>query len=354
MNPKARAFFLSLACTLVGVASLPGHVLAQPASGDLAGEAVRQLVREGDQAFGAGDYAVALERFERAYASVRVPTLGLYSARSLEKLGRLVEASRRYDEVTRLPLPAKKREVHEKAQQDAATELAALRPRIPRLVVVLAEVPGEGALPADATVSVDGRGVPLADLEKGLAVDPGTRRVELVSGSRVARREVVLAEGESKRVEIALDPVVAAAPIAPAPGPRGSRATAPPPGPGSTPAAGRADGGPSALAAAGWGGIALGGIGLVTGAIAGGIAWGQNDALDESSCVDDVCDPEARDDVDSYMQNRAVATAGFLIGGVAAAAGATLLIIDFASGSSGGSSASLWVGPQKVGIVARF
>ena len=47
-------------------------------------------------------YDAASEKLERAYSVLRVPSIALWSARALEKGGKLVEASERYLEATRL------------------------------------------------------------------------------------------------------------------------------------------------------------------------------------------------------------------------------------------------------------
>jgi hypothetical protein len=48
------------------------------------------------------DYQLAESRLESAYAVLRVPSLALWSARALEKNGKLIEAARRYLEATKL------------------------------------------------------------------------------------------------------------------------------------------------------------------------------------------------------------------------------------------------------------
>jgi uncharacterized protein HemY len=80
--------------------------LAAPALGQATDDATRSAARtlgyQGVDAYQAGDYAAAVVKLERAYAAVKVPTVGLWLARALAKTGRLVEASERYAEVMRL------------------------------------------------------------------------------------------------------------------------------------------------------------------------------------------------------------------------------------------------------------
>src|SRR5690606_25629563 len=58
--------------------------------------AARELAAQGLSLYGEGKYAEALDRLERASALIPVPTLHLHTARTLEKLGRWVEANERY------------------------------------------------------------------------------------------------------------------------------------------------------------------------------------------------------------------------------------------------------------------
>ena len=54
--------------------------LAEPA--ETSARAARQLGNEGIELYERGDYAGALDRLQRAYRVVKVPTLGLWSARA--------------------------------------------------------------------------------------------------------------------------------------------------------------------------------------------------------------------------------------------------------------------------------
>ena len=76
-----------------------------------------QLGYEGVAAYQKGDYVSARDKLERAYRVVRAPSLGLWSARALEKSGKLVEASERYLEVTRLEVKAGEAAVQQELAQ---------------------------------------------------------------------------------------------------------------------------------------------------------------------------------------------------------------------------------------------
>src|SRR5262245_51778251 len=127
--------------------------LSRPAHADDAANraAARDLADQGLAAYEARRFGEAAEKLARAYAIVKLPTLGLYTARSLVELGKWVEASELYLETTRLDASSGVQATQEQAKRDAAREREALLPRIPRLTVEL-----RGASPADARVTVDG------------------------------------------------------------------------------------------------------------------------------------------------------------------------------------------------------
>jgi hypothetical protein len=95
----------------------------------------RQLGDEAGEDFAKGDYAAALDKYTRADKLIHLPTLSLRIARCLDKLGRLVEAAERYVDVTRMPVADDPRGLQAEAKQQAASEHAALLPRIPSVMV---------------------------------------------------------------------------------------------------------------------------------------------------------------------------------------------------------------------------
>ncbi len=120
---------------------------------DATRSAARDMGYAGVEAYQAGDYATAVSKLGKAYGALRVPTLGLWFARSLVKSGRLLEGAERYLEVTRLPADSGDVAAHKQAQVDAAREREELLPRIPALLISL-----QGGV--DAEVSVDGEPLP--------------------------------------------------------------------------------------------------------------------------------------------------------------------------------------------------
>lgn len=292
------------------------HSLTRPAHAeDESRRRARELGYAGVEAYEAGDYAVARENLEKAYRTLSAPSLGTWSARALVKLGRLVEAVERYREVATLDVGAGDASVQKQAKAEASTELANLLDRVPRLIVQI-----EGALPEHVSVQIDGLSVPVAELRAGYLVNPGSHEVFARSGDTEVRQVAVARESNRTTVVLSFD-----APRAEAAEPPGSAAE-------RTPflserAADTETGSAAFQRTAGWIGLAAGAAGIAIGGVAGGIALGKLDSIRENqNCHDTTCGPEERELVDSYNGARTIASAGFIAGGVLAAAGVTLLL----------------------------
>jgi len=302
--PAARArrrCAAALAALCVALAAA-GPARAQPV--DQATRATaRKVAAEALTSFEKGEYAVALEKFELANQLVPAPTLALRAARCLEKLGRLVEASERYLEVTRMKLGATAPFQHRKAQVEALQERDKLAPRIPSLEVAL-----EGPVGKGVTVSLDGKPVPGALIGQKQAIDPGKHVVEAARADTKVKREVELREGEESRVALELPPL----PVPPKP---------PPP--------------PSPLPTYGWIALGVGAGGLAIGLANGVAALAQQGSLEER-CPDRNCPPEAHGDADLYDATRVITTVGLAVGAAFAATGVTLLVLAPAEGTRSG------------------
>lgn len=196
-------FSLVLSIWLVTTA---GHAQA-PDESSLA--AARQLGRDGVALYEQGDFGAASEKLERAYAVVKVQTLGLWSGNALEKLGKLVEASQRYREVALLELKAGAPAVLRSAQAEAKSAYDALSPRIPQLTIEIA-----GATATDVSVTVDGKPVPSALVGAALPVNPGMRQIEGRRGEEVVGESLTLTEGERRSYTLVFGAsAIAAAPL---------------------------------------------------------------------------------------------------------------------------------------------
>src|SRR4029079_7449233 len=165
---------------------------AQPSDDATRAEA-RKIGYAGVEAYQAGDFATAHDRLETAFQMLRVPSLGLWSARALTKLGKLVGGEARYLEVIRLPTSVGDEAIQEQARQDARNERAELARRIPSVLLRV-----EGAPAAEVAVTIDGAPLTGTAIGESHLVNPGRHRIEGVRGSARASADVVAAEGEQK------------------------------------------------------------------------------------------------------------------------------------------------------------
>jgi tetratricopeptide (TPR) repeat protein len=265
------------------------------------------LGRDGLALFEQGRYAEALARFERAHELRPAPTLGVRAARCLVKLGRLVEASERYLEVTRFALGESPPRVQLDAMREARSELDELLPKVPTLTVKVS-----GARPEELAVEVDEVELPLGLVGHPQPVDPGKHRV-VVRAPRTAVDERPTIEAGERVTVLVQVPPPETRPVVPV-----ER---------------------SGLRDWSLGGFALGAAGVVVATINGAAAVALNDALEER-CPERNCPPSAHEDADDYDTARALTTTGLVIGGVGLGLGALLLLLDLtADGSAPASDA---------------
>jgi hypothetical protein len=224
-------------------------------------------------------------------------------------------------------LPADERAKQRKHIAAAKKRLASLRTRVPLLSIKL---PGE---PADYVVTLDGKELSSRTVKFAQPVNPGRHRIEVeMPDSSVQRFAVELAEGDSKRVDVAPSSARPAAPepeAAPAPA-----EAAPAPAEAEEPEEPEE---PEDLAAADESGIPMrtwafvaGGVG-VAGIVVGGITGGL--AIDRKSTVDDNCDGPAcnHEGLEAAEEGQSLAlvsTITFGVGLAGLAAGAVLWLLS--------------------------
>lgn len=303
----AGAVAVALACA---VGALPAQ--AQVGSGADPVIAARTLGYQGIEAYQAGKYLLADDKLGRAYQLLPVPSLGLWSARTLVKLNLLVAASRRYEEVVGSTLASGDPSVQQQAKREAEQELTALRPQIPSVQVRL-----EGAVAEEVAVTINGVRVESGVLGAAIPVDPGERIFEGQRGQQLVR--VRLQVLPQQRGTVLLDfrepSSEALSPATPQLG-LGSADSAH--------AVSREPGGASDTAwrTTGWVALGVGGSAVLLSGVAGLIAWSKQGDLD---CSQHPCRSSNQDDVDSYNGLVRASTIGYLAGGLVAAGGVLLL-----------------------------
>jgi len=298
-----------LVAAALALAASPRVSLAQegepaPVEPDAAAVAL-QKGRLGMEAFDRSEYGAALALFREADALYHSPVLTLFIARSLRKLGKLIDARAAYRSLALEALPASAPPTWERARVDGAAELADLAREVPELTIVVRH--GSAA----TRVTVDGapRTVGVAGDE-----DPGRHRVEVVDGAQHLREELVLGPGERRTLTLSLAP------------------PAPPPPPVS-----RLDDGPHTWRIVGIVSASVGGAALTAGAVLGGLALDRSRTADTKlppSCTPDNSCPDFIDPADveeHYEEAYTFASAAdglFIAGGVLAGAGILLAVLD--------------------------
>ena len=339
-----------LSARLLFCASLLLSLAAFPASPALAGEptqAERETARtkgeEGLKLFGAEKYAEALEKFDAAYAAVPAPSLKLYKARCLRKIGKLLEARDLYEQIVLEGLPKDAPAAYTQAQGEAKTELETLRKRIPVVQIVASGVP-----PESIRAAVDGRSVPI--LKERIELNPGDHAIDVFStrAASPARKLITLAEGATERIEFELSPdgqatldekpasTTVSTPVSKTPPKRIEAGSLIP-----------------SLAVLGMGAANLG-IGVVMGIM----SKAQVDDI-KSRCVDGVCKPEEQPAADAARTMGDIATVNIALGVLGVAGGTTLLLLRDGSPKKPAKSGvidsfSIAVGPGSLGFSGAF
>lgn len=287
------------------LAQAPGTArAAEPTAAEV--KLARELGNAGIDAFEAGDYDVAAEKLDKAYALNPVPTLGWWSGRAFERTGQLVAASERWRAVVQME--AGDSELFQKAIADARKALPEIEKRIPRI-----EVRIEGAEKDDVQVTINGTPVSRAMLDSPIPVDPGRVQLTAKAGERNVVQTAKLAEGERNVVTLRI-PVDGASPKpTPVPEPQADPATPKDtsPGPAQPEDVAGASSGPPALV---WVALGVGVVGVGVGAVTGMLAKSKEDDLNED-CPEKACEPMFHGDVDSMNRLATTSTIAFIVGG---------------------------------------
>src|SRR5688572_25595416 len=173
MKPK---YFLGLLCLAGAVTG------AQPALSQTTEEraGARAAADRGYDAFKSGDWAEALDLFERAESLVHSPVQALYIARCHARLGHLIEAQESYLRVVREGMSPGASAAMRAARKEAEEELIPLEPQIPLVTLIVEGQVAGGSL----EVQQDGRVVPAALLGVSRPLNPGEHTWQASSGSR--------------------------------------------------------------------------------------------------------------------------------------------------------------------------
>lgn len=170
----------------------------------------RALFDQGVSLLAQEKWGAAADRFERARALQPSARITYNLAVALSRLGRYVYAAELLRELTRDP------GVSAEVKEAATARLSELEPRIGGLLLV---VEGDDE---ELEITLDGRALDPAVLAVPWPVDPGEHRLVLRrTGRELVARTVLVPEGETQQVHVALParPLAAPAPTRPAAAP---------------------------------------------------------------------------------------------------------------------------------------
>lgn len=301
----------------------------------------RTLGQDGEKALAAKDFKKAEDDFRRADSLVHAPTLLLGLARALAGEGRYVEASETYKRIVREGVAPGGPAAFQKAVDAAGQEVQDISPKIGAVTITVKGA--DGAPVPGVTVTFDGTPVNAAALGVKRPADPGSHTVHAAAaGYKAADATVSVTSGGSSDAPITLDKDPNAAvqppPAGPAPGQTQPPTSAPP-------TQSPSSGGGSILP---WVAFGVGGAGLIVGGVTGVMAISKHSDL-SGQCSGGTCPPSQSSNLDSYHTLGVVSTVGFIVAGVGAATGVTLLLLQPKGASDSAASASSRGAPAPLG-----
>lgn len=343
------ATMLSALCVSVAT----GHLSAEPVTPE-GKSAAREWARKGTKEYADGDFAAAITSLTKAESLFHATTHVLYLARCHEKVLHLADARELYLSLIHEQVTDSMSAAMREAQAAAAEELRALEPRVPYVTLLL-----EGGDAEGVEVTDNGQRLPPAAIGIRRPVNPGKHQF-IASGSGVrGELTVTIAESENITSTLKLEPHAEAVPSAPlarpstvAPKPTGKTAES---------------GGDRVMLYTGIGVGTLGVAGLVTGTVLLVSAGGKHD--DRSALARDCstangtlwCSADQAERIERLQDDEQTARTAscwsFAIGGVALAAGGTLVLFDILgqpSPQKSGRRVVPYASPQSVGFRGIF
>lgn len=311
-------------------------LLAAPAQAADPPDDAKTFFAEGRRLRLAGDCAGAVVQFELARKAFPE---GLGSLRNIaecqEEMGQTASARRSWWSLRREAM-ARNEERYDGWKEDAERAHGRLEAAVPKVVIAL-----EGDTTGVA-VTLDGRAVKTDLLGEPLERDPGVHHLVVRRGERVLHEsDVKLRPAQTETVRVRL-PAAQAEPIDP---------TQPIPEPS----------GVSGLAVGGWIGVGLGAASFIGAGIAAGVRQGALSDLETQCPTYDtgVCAAGSDADAIASTQDRGTAAATatnalLIVGGVTAAVGVSLLVVDLTSEDEPPDEVGLVVGPTGLWLRGAF
>jgi hypothetical protein len=297
-----------------------------------------EFASQGVNAFEQGQTTEALDKFSRAYALVKVPSLAVYMAQAHARLGHYTAAAALYAEATHLEDGPGDHDMQQNAREEAQREGNALLARMPRLVV---QTPG---IPIQTVgIQVDGVAIPSAALAEGWRLDPGVHRIVATSGEQRLEQNEPVSDGVTKTVVFIFQPTKASHQLE-IPAKQSDR---PPTEPGTR-----------AFRNATWVSFGIGGAALAFSGTTAIWAMLKSHDLNKAAPWDvNHCAPgDPGSDCREYKTLRTLSTLGFYTGLAGVATGAVLLLATPSGPTRPQRGAHLapWVGVGSAGVSAQF
>jgi hypothetical protein len=313
--------------------------------------AARVLATQGAEALSDRKYAESLDLVSRAEQMFHAPTHLLLIARSQVGLGRLVAAKETYLKLTREELAAGAPSAFKRAQQEGKDEMTALEARIASLRIAV-----DGGGQQKFTVKMDDQPVSPALLGVYRPVDPGKHNIVIYPvGQGPVKGTIELKDGEKKELKLTIPDVIPGGvpvssvdnPDAPPKHDVGKEPSETTPG-FFTPMRGAGLG----VAALGLGGAVLGTVFLSTALSTQSEADELNDRCGKR------CDTAQQNAVrvldESAANKRTAALIGLSAGGVALAAGVTLIVLGKPKPKTTGVTMTPWFSGDMGGVRGTF
>ena len=295
-------------------------------------ETARGLMDDGREKFDAGDYEAALRAFRAADRIMNVTTTGLWSGKTLAKLGRLIEARDVLIKVSQLPQRQDESPVLAEARLQAAQLQSKIADQIGALEIAINGVePG-----AKSNVWVDARQLSRDLLTHTYPVDPGWHVVVASSPGFTERQlRVKVGQGETVKVILVLEPTRSEDGGTAAKGPSG-------------------DEGHSDIHPLVWVGFSSAAAGVVVGAISGGLSLNAASSAKEG-CVEQQCPAENSSIADRSVALAHVSTTSFAIAGAGAVLGVVgILLSGNSQPNKHAAGIQPLIGPGAIGLQGRF
>ena len=295
--------------------------------------AARDLAVQGAEAFDHHDYATALDRFGRAYSLVPAPSISIMQARSLSKMGRVIEALDSYEKTQRMQLAADAPDAFRQAVVDARVESEELWTHVPHLTIHVRVSP---VAPNNLTILLDSKQVPGALLDIARPIDPGQHQVIVKAEGYVSEtRSITLELNERVTVDI---PLIAKS--SPAKSPSLEFVSSRPNSndrPARDPVA--------SIKPWAWVAVGVGTAGLAVSAVTGVIALNKKATLDEQCHPG--CPADAASDISTFRTTRTISYVSLLGGAASLGLGGYILLRSpseqrFVGASLGPAHAGIW------------